>query len=634
MNEETHVPDNTRTFVVGTAGHVDHGKSTLVRRLTGIDPDRLQEEKAREMTIDLGFAWLDLAEDISVSIIDVPGHERFIKNMLAGVGGLDAALLIVAADEGPMPQTTEHLAILDLLGIEHGIIVVTKSDLVDSDWLDLVVEETREALHGTTLAGAPIIPVSANTGSGIPELLLELERLLRELEADDRSGKPRLPVDRVFSVAGFGTVVTGTLLGGPLRTGDELELLPSMLRARVRGLQTHARKTSVAFPGSRTAINLTGVDRELVQRGDVITVPGWLKPTTIIDARLRLIPGAPQPLVQNDPVDLFVGASESPAHVTLLDADEIAPGGEGWVQIRLDREVVVVEGDQFIVRQASPSVTIGGGKVLNPHPRRHRRFRSDVIADLQTRSTGTLEDRILQALADGPLDIQQVAEAAGTDASEVGSRINEFVENGRIVQIGGASSRYVGRDEDVRRYSQDIATILQRFHQQYPLRAGMPREDVRSRSGLPARLFDALVQHLTVSGDVEDRGNQLASPGHVVKFDGQQQTLVDAYLRALNEQSVAPPAASSFNIDAELLGAMAAQGLVVRMADNVVYSTDALARIKEETLGLIDQRGELTLAEFRDHFGSSRKYAQAVLEYFDQTRVTRRVGDVRVRGSG
>ncbi|HET9015491.1 MAG TPA: selenocysteine-specific translation elongation factor, partial [Thermomicrobiaceae bacterium] len=308
-----------QTYVIGTAGHVDHGKSTLVRALTGIDPDRLREEKERSMTIDLGFAWLTLPSGREVSIVDVPGHERFIKNMLAGVGGIDAALLVVAADEGPMPQTDEHLAILDLLGVSRGLVVLTKVDAVDADWRDLVVEETREKLVGTTLEDAPIVPVSSLTGEGLDDLRAAIDAMLDRVPPHREAGRPRLPIDRVFSVAGFGTVVTGTLLDGPLQLGQEVEVLPAGRRGRVRGLQSHRTREERANPGSRTAVNLSGIAVEELRRGDVLTTPGWLTPTRLLDARVRLVPDSPVPLEQNDEVDLFIGSAETTARVTLLD---------------------------------------------------------------------------------------------------------------------------------------------------------------------------------------------------------------------------------------------------------------------------------------------------------------------------
>ena len=354
---------------IGTAGHVDHGKSTLVTALTGIDPDRLAEEKARGMTIDLGFAWITLPSGREASIVDVPGHESFIKNMLAGVGGIDVALLVIAADEGVMPQTDEHLAILDLLRVRSGVVALTKRDLVEDDWLELVREEVAERLQPTTLAHAPIIPCSAITREGFPELLLALDAALDASPTTHRDiGRPRLPVDRVFTISGFGAVVTGALQDGVLRVGQEVELLPAGRRARIRGLQTHKQQIEVGQPGSRIAVNLAGVSKNAILRGDTLTLPGRLRPTTALDVRLDVIASAPRPIAHNALLDLYVGASETPARVILLDADEVQPGESGWAQLRLAHPLTVARGDRFILRIPSPSLTIGGARSSRPMP--------------------------------------------------------------------------------------------------------------------------------------------------------------------------------------------------------------------------------------------------------------------------
>ena len=631
---------NTRTFVVGTAGHVDHGKSTLVHRLTGIDPDRLQEEKERELTIDLGFAWLELPGGQSVSIVDVPGHERFIKNMLAGVGGIDAALLIVAADDGPMPQTHEHLAILDLLEISTGVVALTKRDLVDDDWLELVEAETRETLQGTCLASAPIVPVSSTNGDGVAELLSALEAVLDGARDNARRGRARLPVDRVFGVAGFGTVVTGTLTGEPLRVGQDVEVLPGRVRGRIRGLQTHGESVDEAVPGSRVAVNLTGVDRDEVQRGDLLAVPDWVQPTVMLDARLRLVPAAPRALEQNDPVDFFVGSAERAGHVTLLDRESIEPGETAWVQIRFSDPVPVVDGDLFIVRQASPSITIGGGRVVNAHPRRHRRFRPDVIAELETRMRGRPADLIAQRLADEPAQLGQIARAAGIEPGEAIEAAGEAVVEGRIKLLGDASSGDLSPDTVMMdttaydRVSDDIRRQLARYHSQNPLRRGMPREEVRSRTGLTARIFDGLVETLAGEDVLSVDGDVLALPNFEIRLTGEQQERVDRFLAALDQQQFSPPSPDEFGIDRELLAVLAARGEIVVVDGNIAFSAAAFSRMRNDTLAAIDRDGSVTLASFRDQFGTSRKYAQAVLEYFDDRRITRRSGDERVRGSG
>ncbi|MFW6075965.1 MAG: selenocysteine-specific translation elongation factor [Chloroflexota bacterium] len=627
-----------RTYVVGTAGHVDHGKSSLVRRLTGIDPDRLQEEKARALTIDLGFAWLSLPGGASVSIVDVPGHERFIKNMLAGVGGIDAALLVIAADEGPMPQTTEHLAILDLLEIRSAIVAVTKADLVEPEWLDLVVEETRDVIAGTSIEGAPVLPVSAHTGEGLDELVARLEEVLTSNESRDVRGRARLPVDRVFSVAGFGTVVTGTLVGDSLRVGQAVEILPQGSPARIRGLQTHGETVDVANPGSRTAINLSGVDRTNVRRGDVVTVPHWMSATSMLDARLRLIDDAPRALEQNDPVDFFVGASERSAHVTLLDSEQIAPGSSGWVQIRFDDPVPDVDGDLFIVRQASPSLTIGGGKVVNAHPRRHRRFRPEVIAELESRASGSPALLLDQILKDRPRTLESIAGEIGQDRAEVSDLVATAVAEGTLVTLGASSGSTLGpndiiaREDVIDRLTSEASEAISSYLERSPLRRGIPREELRSRMKLEPREFDAVIATLADRGDVDANADIVTFPGHEVKLSDSEERAAASYIEALNREPYSPPSPDDYGIESELLMALQDRGDVVRVADGVVFSSHALDEIRRETVRIIDEEGNITLAYFRDHFGSSRKYAQAVLEYFDQQQITRRVGDVRIRG--
>ncbi|MDI3339164.1 MAG: selenocysteine-specific translation elongation factor [Sphaerobacter sp.] len=620
------------TYVIGTAGHVDHGKSTLVKALTGIDPDRLREEKEREMTIDLGFAWLTLPSGRQLSIVDVPGHERFIKNMLAGVGGIDAALLVVAADEGPMPQTAEHLAILDLLQIERGLIVLSKIDLVDADWRELVAEEIRERVRGTVLADAPIVPVSAVTGEGLDALRAALEALLDQVPPHVETGAPRLPIDRVFTVAGFGTVVTGTLLGGPLTLGQEVEILPAGRRGRIRGLQSHRTKVERAQPGSRTAVNLAGLAVEDIQRGDVLTVPGWLRPTRLLDVRLRLVPDAPVALEQNDEVDFFVGSAESPARVTLLDAERLEPGQEGWVQLRLPQPLVAVKGDRFILRRPSPSLTIGGGVVVDAHPRRHRRFRREVIQALEVLAAGTPEEIVEQALQSAPLERRALPRAVTLPEPDLQAAVDRLVAEGRVVALGsGGPGDLLVHAAALARIIGELCALLADYHQRQLLRRGMAKEEVRRRSGLAARAFDAIVAHAAAQGALVDDGETLRLPAHRITFTPAQRAAIDRYLAALRAAPYTPPSPAEFGIDPALAIALAETGEVVRVDEGIVFARETFEEIQRQVLAIIDEQGAITLAQFRDHFGSSRKYAQAVLEFLDQQRVTRRVGDQRVR---
>lgn len=625
-----------QTYVIGTAGHVDHGKSTLVKALTGIDPDRLREEKEREMTIDLGFAWMTLPSGRRLSIVDVPGHERFIKNMLAGVGGFDAALLIVAADEGPMPQTREHLAILDLLDIRHGIVVLTKRDLVDADWLDLVTVEVEELLRGTTLEGAQIIPVSAVTGEGLPELVAAIDTLLDAVPSHHAAGRPRLAIDRVFTMPGFGTIVTGTLRDGPLEVGQEVEILPRRLRARIRGLQSHRTKVERALPGSRTAVNLTGVDVEDLERGDVLTVPGWLEPTTLLDVKLRMLADAPTVLEQNDEVDFFIGTSETLARVSLLDAERLEPGQSGWVQLRLQQPVVAVRGDRFILRRPSPSATLAGGIVVEPHPRRHRRFRVEVIRALEALASGDPEAILLQTLGNQALEWRDLLQRSNLDRTVATEALFRLLSSGRALTLdttGEALALHtvVVSRETAERLEAQLLAALAEYHQRYPLRRGLPREMARSRLALPQRPFDLFVRHLASLGKLVEDGEVLRAPDHRIRLTPEQEARAHSYEEALRREPFAPPSPAEYGLDPELVQALADLGRVIRVTDDVVFAPEAWQRIQEQVLALIDQNGSVTLAQVRDALGTSRKYAQALLEYLDQLHITRRVGDARVR---
>ena len=630
-------------YVIGTAGHVDHGKSTLVEALTGINPDRLAEEQRREMTIDLGFAWLTLPSGKVVSVVDVPGHERFIKNMLAGVGGIDAALLVIAADEGVMPQTAEHLHILDLLEIEHGIVVLAKRDLVDDEWLALVEEDIQQQLRGTSMHNAPLIPVSARTGDGLEELKLAIDAMLGHTPArSGEHGAPRLPVDRVFTVAGFGTVVTGTLLDGPLALGEEVAIMPAGLRARVRGLQTHGSKREHTEPGTRVAINLAGVAVEDVHRGDVVTLPGAITPTELVDLRLRLVADAPRGLAHTDSLELFVGAAEVPCHVALLDADELRPGGEAWVQLRLERPIAVTRGDRCILRVPSPSVTIGGGRVVDAHPRRHRRFRHDVIQSLETLRRGTPAELLAQAAAgEGPIEWAALVARSGLAAGAAGPALAAALADGTLVRLGApAAPDGAARDDtllmahgDWARVAAATANALLRFHGRNPLRAGIPREELKSRLGIrSSRAFNEMLTALEAQGMVEVAEQVVRQAGFAPSPSQPQRAEAEKLLQAFGAQPFSPPAREVWEpLGADLLGYLIESGRLVRVSPDVLFSGEAYMKLVEWTTSLLDAGGELTVGVLRDQFATSRKYALAFLEHLDQRKITRRVGDLRVK---
>ncbi|HEX6123683.1 MAG TPA: selenocysteine-specific translation elongation factor, partial [Ktedonobacterales bacterium] len=519
---------------IGTAGHVDHGKSTLVTALTGIDPDRLAEEKARGMTIDLGFAWLTLPSGREVSLVDVPGHESFIKNMLAGVGGIDVALLVVAADDGVMPQTEEHLAILDLLRVRAGVVALTKCDLVEAEWLELVREDIAERLKPTTLAGAPIIACSGVTRAGLPELLAALDAALDAVPGRRDLGRPRLPVDRVFTITGFGTVVTGTLQDGMLRLGQEVELLPGGRRGRIRGLQAHKQSIEAGQPGGRLAVNLVGVAKSEVRRGDVLALPGRQRATTALDVRLEVIAGAPRGIAHNAELDLYLGAAETPARVLLLAADELRPGERGWAQLRLSRPVVAAHGDHFILRVPSPSLTIGGGLIVEPWARRHRRHDASVLSRLELLARGNPEELVLAALGGEPraggkapgkarqsgglggLAPQEIARMVGLPLGEVTAHLRELAARELVIAAGEAF--YAA--SVWQRLRAESGALLQSYHQQYPLRAGMPREEWRARLGLGARELGAVVAALAAAGALAEVTSTSGAPGAFLTLPG------------------------------------------------------------------------------------------------------------------
>jgi selenocysteine-specific elongation factor len=618
-------------FVIGTAGHVDHGKSTLVQALTGIDPDRLREEKARGMTIDLGFAWLLLPgiED-EVSIVDVPGHERFIKNMLAGVGGIDLALLVVAADEGVMPQTREHLAILDLLGVQRGVVALTKSDLVDADWLELVQADVAETLDGTTLEGAPLVAVSAVSGAGLDELKQTLAEALLATTPKRDIGRPRLPIDRAFTVAGFGTVVTGTLIDGALTVGQEIVVEPQGMRSRVRGLQAHRRKVERIPPGSRTAVNLAGLATDDLRRGMVLSTTGWLRPTEVVDVRLTTVRDLARPLRHNAEVTFHTGSSETPGRLRLLDADMLDPGKSGWAQIKLFAPVAAVKGDRFVLR--SPNATLAGGTVVDTRPRRHRRNHTPTLAALAALEQGSPEERLLAALAQvEPADIVALARRTGQGQPELRELVTTVLADNQAVALGGDQPMpgvQLYTRAGFERLTESARAAAAVFLREHPLRAGMPREELKSRLGLQSKLFNGVVERWTADGVLVERGATLAPPDYAPTLTPVQRREADAFLASLRAHPFTPP---SENLpERELLSYLAECGEVVPVADGVVFDAAAYRQMLTSIVGALQGGGAITLAQVRDMFGASRRYAQALLEHLDERHITRRVGDERV----
>jgi len=635
--------------VVGTAGHVDHGKSALIEALTGTHPDRLQEERDRGLTIVLGFAWLTLPNGDEIGIIDVPGHRDFIENMLSGIGAIDAALFVVAADESVMPQTLEHLAILDLLQIEGGVIALTKIDLIDDpDWLDMVEAEVRETMAGTVLDSAPLVRVSARTGAGIAELRQILENILGDKPPRADLGRPRLSVDRSFTVAGFGTVVTGTLTEGQFQVGDEVVILPQGIKGRVRGLQTHQHKIQTAVPGSRTAVNISGINIDQVQRGTVIAHSDDYQPTRRIDVQFRMLPEANHPLRHNTTVKFFIGAAEVIARVRLLGVDVLTPGDEGWLQLELLVPVVTVRGDRYILRRPSPAETMGGGVVIDPQPKgRHKRFDQAVLDRLDALAGGTPEDIFLQALlALGVASFQDVSLKASLAAETAQEALDVLINHGQVISLTEgekisaktllSSKRYWGK-----MLSRVVGEVVE-YHQTYPLRSGMPREELKSRLQTTARIYNALLTQLTAGDQLIETFLRRSLPGisslpvvhlhdHEVSFSPDQQKKIDTLLAKFKAQPYTPPTIKDClgALGDDLYNALIDTGRLIPVSNEVVFCWQDYQIMVSELRKILTKNGTIQVAQVRDHFTTTRRYVLAFLEHLDSIGVTVRDGDLR-----
>ena len=590
-----------------------------------MDPDRLREEKDRGMTIELGFAWLELASGIEISIVDVPGHERFIKNMLMGSGGVDAALLLIAADEGPMPQTREHLAILDLLCINTGLVIITKKDLVDQEWLDLVILDVEEMLKNTSLANAQVLAVSAERGDGIDELKIALDGLISQLPTPSNTGAARLPVDRSFSITGFGAVVTGTLAGGSLKTSQEVEILPSGDKARIRSLQVHEKSQENVEPGTRLAVNLSGIDHVDVKRGDLITTTGWLKPSTAFDAILQVIKEAPRPVRHNHKVLLFTGTRETPATIRILEGSHIDPGTSGWIQIKTQEQIPIIRGEYFIVRDTEN--TLGGGRILETNASRRKRNDPTTISRLQTLASGSNEDIKFNALMDiEPATIVELAGATGSTHKEVVAAIDTLESQGRILIIG-TDPKYVVSIDGWERLENTAIQLLSTFHSSYPLRRGMPLQDFRGRLKLNSSPFNAIVASLIKLEKISTSDSTIRLIGHIASLSPDQEMKASEYLKEITNDRFSPSTLQG--IDIELLQFLSERGEVVRVGEEIVYPTNAYKEMESKIIDSGSDGQEITINSVRNIFGTSRKYTLAILEHMDSKGLTRRVGDSR-----
>lgn len=628
-----------KSVIVGTAGHIDHGKSALVRALTGTDPDRWEEEKRRGITIDLGFAHLDLASKVGkdtfrLGFVDVPGHERFVRNMLAGVGGLDLVLLVISADEGIKPQTREHFDICRLLNIRRGITVLTKSDLVDAETLEVVRLEVADFLRGSFLDGAPIVPVSALTGAGLDDLRSEMSRIASEISARDSSQIFRLPIDRVFTMKGHGTVITGTTIAGAIAKEDEVEVFPIAKRARVRNVQVHDQSVDRALAGQRTALNLAGVEKETLARGMMLVAPGLLRTTTRLDVQLNLLPSA-KPLKDRARVHFHCYTAELIAEVALIDCKQVKPGESAFAQLRLAEPIVVVPGDRFIIRQFSPVVTIGGGVVLDAGPLK-KTSPEQRVAFLNAMLEGKRERILIERVArrgKSGLSLSDLIAETGWTPANAKQAAAEVGRSGAVIHLGDSlmsSAALVFAEEQ-------IGETLRGFHDKNPLVQGLSREELREKLGLTPAIFDGIINRLTAAKRIESQGElvRLAGRGVQMKDDEAEakQLIEKAFSSAGLKVPLLKEVLAGLRIDQtraqKIVTLLLRDRVLVKLSDDLVFHSAALEKLKQQVRAMKATTPQMDVPKFKDTFGITRKYAIPLLEYLDRERVTRRVGDVR-----
>jgi selenocysteine-specific elongation factor len=631
--------------ILGTAGHIDHGKTSLVKALTGVDTDRLKEEKERGITIELGFTFLDLPSGIRLGIIDVPGHEKFVKHMVGGVWGIDLVALVIAADEGVMPQTREHLDICKLLGVKNGLVVLTKVDLVDGDLLELVQEEVSEIVQDTFLRGAPILSVSSVTGQGIPQLASTLDHLSQEIEGRPADGLFRLPIDRVFTMKGFGTVVTGTLISGSLSLGETVQILPSGTEGKVRNLQVYNRSVERAVAGERTAVNLQGIEMSAIERGDVLIRPNTLRPTQLIEAYLEYLPDAPRPLKHRTKARFHIGTALTHASVFLLDREELSPGEGGFVQLRLERPVVALPQDRFVIRGSAAIQTVGGGTILDSHPDKHRRFSPSVIADLSLLKDGTNEQALRQHIRHsgmGGITLEDLLNRVEVSPGEIRANIRKMAEKGDLLFIDPEKLKVIekGQYQGLREL---VLAQLGEFHRRSPMKSGLSKEELRTKlpPEVDIKLFQILINQLIQSKEVVLEKDKLRLPVHQIS-SADEKGLVKRVEASVLKGGLQPPSPKELSGEwsereeevRAIFEHLTHEGVLVKIKGEIYVHRVSFENLKEELVAYLKSHQEITTPQFKEMTRASRKYAIPLIEYFDQSKLTLRIGEKRVlRGS-
>ena len=628
-----------KNIIIGTAGHIDHGKTTLIKALTGRNTDRWEEEQRRGITIDLGFTYFDLKSGDRVGIIDVPGHEKFINNMVAGVVGMDLVMLVVAADEGIMPQTREHMDILGELGIEKSILVLNKCDLVDEEWLELVEEEIQEELEGTFLENAPVVKVSAATGQGIPELIETIERLTAdEVVEKDIHTIPRLPIDRVFSLSGFGTIITGTLLAGTICKEDTLQMYPIGKECKIRSIQVHGENVEKCYAGQRVAINISNLKKSEIHRGCVLAPPNNMKNTMLLDVKMNILPSSMRILTNHTRLHLFTGTSEILCRAVLLDKDEIGPGESGYVQLRLEEEIALRRGDKFIVRFYSPMETIGGGVVLEPNPTKKKRFHEETIEELKRKESGSTEDIIemhIKNSKDTMLTVAELAKMTALSSDEVKQDAESLEEKGIIKIFHMKKDSYTWHRENDKALQEDMAKTLQEYHRKHLYRYGMQKAEIHMTflKKVKPNVFDLYLESLVEEGVMKRRNEFLSLPQHEIVKDEVYQKVESKLLTTFEKAGLDFPKVSEvdfgtvpFEMVEDILLLLMEEKKIVKLGEELYTLTSYIEHSKEIICSMFKEKDLITMAEIRDALETSRKNAKLIVEYMDSIKITKRNG--------
>ncbi len=628
-----------KNIIIGTAGHIDHGKTTLIKALTGRNTDRWEEEQRRGITIDLGFTYFDLKSGDRVGIIDVPGHEKFINNMVAGVVGMDLVMLVIAADEGIMPQTKEHVDILGLLGIEKSIIVLNKCDLVDEEWLELVEEEVKEELEGTFLENAPVMKVSAATGQGIEELKDMIEHLTAdEVVQKDTHTIPRLPIDRAFSMSGFGTVITGTLLAGSITKENTLEMYPIGKECKIRSIQVHGQPVDRCYAGQRVAINLSNIKKSEIKRGCVLAPPNNMENTMMLDVKMNVLPSSMRILTNHTRLHLFTGTSEVLCRAILLDKEELGPGESGYVQLRLEEEIAVRRGDKFIVRFYSPMETIGGGVVLEPNPTKKKRFQAETIEELKRKESGSSEDIIdmhIQNCKDSMMTIAELAKITAVSADEVAQDVESLEKQGMIKVFHMKKDSYTWHTANDKAFQEELTKKLSDYHAQHPYRYGMQKAEIHNTflKKVKPTVFDLYVDNLVEEGVIKRHNEFLSMPSHEIQKDARYEKTEKKLLDIFEKSGLDFPRLSEVDMGGiepdvidDILLLLMEEGKIIKLGEELYTLTEYIEKSKEIIQGLLKEKDLITMGEIRDSLETSRKNAKLIVEYMDSIKVTKRNG--------